>query len=73
MTQDCGKGLWGHETIGLMSLGLAGLYQKNIPESSRVQLYTQGEAGSGVSLRDKPLLLARVSNDIILSGMSDAL
>lgn len=56
-----------------MSLGLAGLYQKNIPESSRVQLYTQGEAGSGVSLRDKPLLLARVSNDIILSGMSYAL
>lgn len=56
-----------------MGLGLAGVYQKNIPESSRVQLYTRGEAGSGVSLRDKPLLLERVSNDIILSGMSYAL
>lgn len=56
-----------------MGLGLADLYQKNIPESSRVQLYTRGEAGSGYPWGTNSLLLARVSNAIILSCRSYAL
>lgn len=56
-----------------MGLGLADLYQKNIPVSSRVQLYTRGEAGSGYPWGTNSLLLARVSNAIILSCRSCAL